>query len=223
MQPSDLTHISSLYTSYTLPWLLFFLLVCVIFISLSRPHFWKDCLTACISKMERRYTMPVQWLPQTITILFTVCSLSMAIWVYFYNEGELRWNILGMILLGVSVWLILHNVMTALLGYIFSMPRDAQKVNNDSTLIITTVSILCFLLCSMATAFPMQNAYRGILFGCFALYIVCLLVKLSVTYMRSLRSMLYIVLYILTLEVIPISGIFALSDYLYQSNIFQSV
>ena len=209
--PNFPTHIHSLYTSPMLAWMLFALLLCGVLLTVYRPYLWKDGLSACFSRVDRRYAAPVGIGAVVVTIVFIIGSLAVALWTSFYQDGEPVWTALAMVGGWVCLWQLLHRWVLLLLGYIFSLPKEAQAVQDDTVLLLLLCSLVVFCLCCLTQMIPMQTFFRGALAVTAAAYLLCVLVKLCITFLRSFKTLLYIVLYVMTAEVLPLVLVYEMS------------
>ena len=211
---NPLPHISSMYTSSALAWLSLLLLGCGIVASLANPYAWKDGFTSFFSRVDRRYSAPVRLMPMVLTKVFTIGSLALTLWLYFYQEGELVW-VGWWIALGMVVgWLLLHRGILELIGYVFSMPNEARALWHDTYLLLSSLSLITFALCCLAQWMPMQTVLRGGVVVASVFFVGAIFVKLCMTYLSSLRALFYILLYVMTVEVLPLALLYGVTKHL---------
>ena len=207
-------HIVSLYSSAALAWLLLALLSCIVITRIAYPPFLHDCLTVVFSKITRRYSDTTRLTPVVFSHLFLLGTLSLCLWLCLYTAGPLRWLHYGLIAGLISAWLLLRFLITRFLGYVFSIRHEAQAVQEDSLSLLMLVSLLFYAVCCVAPLMPVQKVLPMIAAGIIALYLIVLTGKMLVTYARSLKMLFYIVLYILTLEIIPLTMLYGVASQL---------
>ena len=201
---SPIPHIDSLYTSTELAWLSLLLLVCCMVASLANPYVWKDGFTSFFSRVDRRYSAPVRLLPMVLTEVFTIGALALTLWLFFYQNGPLQWRVWWIAIGMVLGWLLMHRGVLELTGYVFSMRNEARALWHDTYLLLSSLSLITFALCCLAQWIPMQSFLRAGVMVTGGFFVGAVFVKLCMTYLSSMRALFYILLYVMTVEVLPL-------------------
>ncbi len=208
------THITTLYSSAAVAWLFLGLLMCALGAYVAYPPYWKDCLTAVFSKIMRRYTDTAKWQPIILSHLFLIGTLSLSFSIALYQVNmPLGYMMTGMAII-IGLWLLLRLLIARWLGYIFSIPHEAGAIQEDSVSLMMVGSILLYLICCLEILFP-NPALTHVLFGIVVcLYVVAMGIKVFISYVRSLQTLVYVLLYIVTFEIIPLGALYRASVHL---------
>ncbi len=204
-------HIASLYSSAGFAWLLLALLVCAVVTRVSYPLFLHDCVSVVFSRIARRYSDTTR--PATIVFshLFLLGTLAMCLWLCLYADGPLHWLHYGMTAGLVVVWLLMRFLLLRFLGYVFSFRHEAQAVHEDSLSLLMLVAMVQYVACCLAPLISAQDVFRWIATGVAGVYLTTLTGKMVVTYARSFRTLFYICLYILTVEILPPAALYLIA------------
>lgn len=207
-------HIASLYSSAGFAWLLLALLACAVITRIAYPPFLNDCAAVVFSKITRRYSDTTRTSLFVFSHLFLLGTMALSLWLCQYADGPLNWLQYALLIVLVSVWLLLRFLMARFLGYVFSIRQETQAVHEDSMLLLMLVGLVFFTVCCLVPVLPASATIRTIAAVVIALYLVILTGKVVVTYAKSFRTLFYISLYILTLEVIPLAMLYGVASYI---------
>ena len=189
------------------------LLLCAVLSEYMQPGAISQAHSSLFSKSDRTYKdAPVSLMGQIMLSLFRIGTLSMAVCLCIYTEGSLRFGAfaaIGGITLAV---LLLKMACTALLDYTFQLSRrfaPAYEQYSD----IATIAI-CALYPALLAVLYIGNmtAALWIFIGATILFILMWTYRMMRTYLQSPLAILYIALYIVTLEVLPVGCLFYLSS-----------
>ena len=160
------------------------------------------------SDMDRR--------AQILMIFLSICTFSMAVYVSLLantGAGEYSFRTFGLIVLITLGILTVRMLLELLVAFTFVPPSAVHTLLYHyyhltvcTVIILSPVVLLC-LFWSALTPGPIILLNGTIL----ALYMLGLLIKTCWILMRSLRSLLYILVFIITLELTPFLAVFGLA------------
>jgi len=203
-------HISTLYSSVVFPWLLLFLLSSAVITYITYPPFLKDCVSVVFSKISRRYSDTSRLTPIIFSHLFLIGSLGMCMWLCMYEGGELNWLHYGVLVGIVGLWLLIRFLLARFIGYVFTIHHETQAIEEDSVSLLMLAALLMFVLCCVGPLVPMQAVLRVTAVCMMGLYIMIMFGKVVLTYARSIRMLFYIILYVSTVEIIPLFFVYGM-------------
>lgn len=204
-------HIASLYSSASFAWLLFSLLTCAVMTLISYPTFLNECVSVLFSKITRRYSDTTRLTPIVFSHLFLVGSFALCLWLCMYSAGGLHWLQFVLFAALIALWLLARFLVSRFIGYVFSIQHEAQAIQEDSLSLLMLVSLLFYVPCCLTPLLPLQPILPQLAAGIIVLYIIALTGKMTVSYARSVKSLFYIALYIMTLEIIPMAFLYGMA------------
>lgn len=209
----SIIHILSPLSAPWCGWTMLVLLLCAVLSEYMQPGAISQAHSSLFSKSDRTYKdAPISLMGQIMLTLFRIGTLAMSICLCVYTEGSLGFGAfaaIGGITLAV---LLLKMACTALLDYTFQFTRrfaPAYEPYSD----IATLAI-CILYPAILAVLYIGNMMvaRWVFIGATALFILMWTYRMMRTYLQSPLAILYIALYIVTLEVLPIGVLFYLSS-----------
>ena len=168
-------------------------------------------LTSLTVHSERTYKdAPTNTLAQLFITLFRFGTFAMAICLCFASEGfsfAAYAAVLG-IILGVMLLKMLCN---RLLDYTFQITRLFGDANEHYANILTLASVVMYVLLLIFLRIDSEPAYRWMVGSVAALFFLLWLYRSARQFVRSPMAVLYLLLYMATLELLPMAGITVLS------------
>ena len=198
-----LPRISSLYSQTWVFWVMFTLLA-VAMLSLI-PQAAAGTLQAVFSRAERTYSVRNrEWMSELTLRLFRVGVLAMALLIWIQPQGEASLlnyaKALGILVAVYAVQTLLIYAVGAVFISSKRMDVAMEQYSAIRTLLCVGLYPILLLLTNLSLPSLPVIAY-GIIFG---LYIVALIAKGIQLFYAHILSILYILLYIVCLEVLPL-------------------
>ncbi len=198
-----LPRISSLYSQTWVFWVMFTLLA-VAMLSLI-PQAAASTLQAVFSRAERTYSVRNrEWMSELTLRLFRVGVLAMALLIWIQPQGEASLlnyaKALGILVAVYAVQTLLIYAVGAVFISSKRMDVAMEQYSAIRTLLCVGLYPILLLLTNLSLPSLPVIAY-GIIFG---LYIVALIAKGIQLFYAHILSILYILLYIVCLEVLPL-------------------
>jgi hypothetical protein len=194
-------------------WIILALLVCAILGEFMQPGIISQAHSSLLAQTDRTYKdSPINFWGQIFITLFRLGTVALALYISLYADRPFGFGLFAGVC-GLTVAVVLVKlVCTALVDYTFQISRrftPSYSQYND----ITTLAV-CLLYPGMLIAMRIGNsdAVRWLLAAVAALFILMVTYRLMRNYMQSLRAVVYIVIYVATLEVLPIGALIYLSS-----------
>lgn len=199
--PHILTPISAPWVA----WVMLFLLLCGVLAEMVQRGLLVQAFTTIFSKVERTYgDMQRNLMEELIINIFRIGTFAMALYLYAYRAGDFSFKtymLIVALVLGVDVVKILASI---LVNYTFQISRRFTQLsihyNNLWTVICSGFYIASIVLINIGNSLVIKYVMLSLV----ALAIVLIVVKWIRIFCTNVRSLLYIVLYVLTLEILPL-------------------
>lgn len=185
-------------------WTLLVLLLLIGWAIQRQPTLLRVAWQTTVAKSERNYSdAALDALAMMMVILFRLGTVALALDVAFFDGGHFQfvdylWTLL--IMLGVE----LLKVLTGwLVNFTFHLPTPfgMSYVHYTNLWLLTCVPLWCFCCISVFCGNPvLTNILMAIAAG---ILFLSLVVKGIRSYMTQLTSLPYVLLYVLTVEVVP--------------------
>ena len=198
-------HIESIMSASWCGWTMLALLLCAVAAEFFQPGVITQAPTALLVRTERVYkAAPTNFLGQLFVTLFRIGTPAMALCLCFSEPGHASftvfWAVCGLI---VGVWM-MKMLCNLLLDYTFTLRRQFGEAYEPYGNLVTLVTLAMYpavlVLLRVGNAVAAQWTI-GILAAIFLLTVIYRTLR---TYLVSLSAVLYLILYIVTLEVLPI-------------------
>jgi hypothetical protein len=200
-------HISSLWSAAWLPWVLLLCGVLLIGVLISNPRCISDSFSSLFSGLERRYTDTSGVLAMSGLRIFCIAVSALAAEVCLYRGGDFpvrAWLVLLAVVLAVWTGKMLLRKYAA---YVFSFESWLRPWREYMRSLWAAVSVVLYVAVAVAALVPVRWLSITLVGAAAALYFVSLSTRLLRTYLISPLSLFYIVIYIITLEVLPLSAV----------------
>lgn len=205
---NGIAHILSPASAVWCGWTMFGLLLCAVLAEAAQPGVITQVPTVLFAKTERTYkASPDNVLGQLFITLFRFGVLAMLLLLCFY-QGEGFHFLSFLMLMGMVLAVILVKMAcNALLDYTFQFTRHYAAPYEQYGAIATLASMLLYPCLLVLLRTDSVLAARWILGVVAAVFFGLILFRWCRTFLRSAASMLYIILYILTMEVVPAAAL----------------
>ena len=210
---NEIAHIISPMSAAWCGWTMFGLFLCAIFSEVMQPGVITQSPVSLLARTERTYKdAPTNTLGQTLISIFRIGTLAMAICLSFHAGGAFRFSMFAAVCGLVIAFILVKMLCNILLDYTFSLSRRFMPFYEQYGDLATITACLIYpcLLVFLRIGQPALSLWAlGIIAGIFVL--VCLY-RMARIYIRSLSAILYVVLYVATLELVPFGALLYLSS-----------
>lgn len=153
---------------------------------------------------------------QALMVFFASCMLSMSIYISlltYLGQGEFSLRCFGMIILYAFGIFLLRTILQTFVSFTF-VPRSSVDAFLDHYYHLTVCTALAHYPILLVCLFFGELTPQVVLIlniAVFAFYFITLLVKMCFMLIHSVRGFSYILIYLLTLEIIPFAALVGLS------------
>lgn len=201
------------YSASWVGWLMLSVFLMLVWITIVNPRWITDSLAIMFARVERRYTRTASSrVAEIVSGLFAVCTLAFALYLALYNDRSFKmgtyWAIVGII---VAIGIAKIAIMFGLNG-IFRFYKPFKLVVGHY---LNIWKMTCFFLyiVSLAALQGLSVKVTIVLYGVvMALFLLAVTVSAFRTLCFKPISVLYITIYLLTLEVLPLAALYRLTE-----------
>ena len=194
-------------------WTMFALLLCAVMGEVLQPGVISQASSSLLSKNDRTYkAAPTNFMGQLMMTLFRIGTIAMGLYLCLYTGGHYGFGAY-MALGGIVIATLLVKMFcNGVLDYTFQISRRFMPAYEQYGDIITIAS--CILYPALLVMLRVGNCTvsRWIVGSVAVLFLMMWLYRLARNYIRSLGAMVYVVLYVCTLEVLPLGMLFYLGS-----------
>ena len=208
-----LTHILSPLSAPWCGWTMLTLLLCFILSEVAQPGVISRVATIWQVKTNNRTykSAPSNFFGQLLVSVFRICTPAMGICLCFYEGGDFRWVtymavcglILGVMLLkmGCNLWV----------DFTFRLSRRYEEIYEQYGHLVTMSAIILYPC--ILVLFRLDNVLisRWVMGVVTALFLIWFAYRAVRAFYSSPGSIFYILLYFLTLEVLPLVAVWGIS------------
>ncbi len=187
--------------------------ICAILAGVFQPVVIRQGFVSLFSKVERSYNdSPMNYIGQALLFVFRAGILGMAIYLFTYNSqlamhansGEFLFSRYMTIMGAVAATEIVKYLVSLLLNYTFQLSRQFATLFAHYTYVSTSICCVLYPLLLLIIYFGSQALTT---IGLCVMMSVCwlvLFIKWVRVFFTSIPSVIYVLLYILTIEVLPL-------------------
>lgn len=189
------------------------LLVCAILAGVFQPAVIRQGFVSLFSKVERSYNdSPMNYIGQALLFVFRAGIVGMAIYLFTYNSqlamhansSEFLFSRYMTIMGAVAAMEVVKYLVSLLLNYTFQLSRQFATLFAHYTYVSTSICCVLYPLLLLIIYFGSQALTT---IGLCVMMSVCwlvLFIKWIRVFFTSIPSVIYVLLYILTIEVLPL-------------------
>lgn len=204
--------ISSPLSETWVAWVLLFILVLLPIASVFQPQLIRVSFVSLLSRKERDSIFvdsSPDFRARMVLQLYTLLILAMSMMVMFRTSGDFVLEWFGWILLCCFGALVIRWLMQLLVGYVFFTPQTADVfarhyhyLNHATAVALLPITLLAIYLPDLSHSWLI-----GAYLTAATLYLVLVVYKIVMLLSKSAWSAIYILLYVLTVEVVPIGAL----------------
>ena len=190
-------------------WLMFFLLLCVVLAEVLQPGTLRLAFRTTFTRLERTFgDRANNFMSSLLMNTFRVGTIAMALYVFFYHSAPfsmLTYCYIVVLLVGI---LFVKMLVSWLVSYTFEMRRSMVVFLPQYDNLWTILSIVLYPLTLLYINVSGSVALYWICVAAVVLFVVMIVFKMMQNYYTGPQSLIYLVLYVLTLEFVPFGAIF---------------
>ena len=205
---NEIAHILSPVNAGWVGWMMFALLVCAVLAECLQRGIITQAPLSLFTRSERTYKdAPVNLQGQLLVSLFRIGTIGMALCLCWAPEGQFSfaafWVACGLTL-GV---LILKMLCNLILDYTFTINRRFGAPYEHYSNIVTLGTAVMYPILLILIHASIPAVTRWSLAAVAALFGLIWLYRCLRTYVVSINALVYVLLYFVTLEILPFAGL----------------
>lgn len=189
------------------------LLLCAVLSEALQPGVITQAATSYMARAERTYkAAPNNFFGQLLITLFRIGTWSMALFLCFYTEGNASgWSFAALCGL-VLAMLMLKMLCNVLLDYTFQLSRHYPPVYEHYSNLLTLTMLVVYPSLLFLLRLDDVTTSRWTLGIILAVFCLVWLLRCLRVFLSSPMAIVYIILYFLTVEVLPLAGLIYLAQ-----------
>ena len=210
---NGIPHIMSFMSAPWCSWTMLGLLLSLVFAELFQPGVVTQASSSLLMKANRTYkAAPQNFFGQVFISIFRIGTMALALCMCFAQESASRystfWIVCGVILAVLLVKMLCNRII----GYTFMLSRPFASAYEHYANIITIAEVVLFpcLLVLLRVGSPV--AMRWVLGIISVLFLIMWVYRCARLFLESPAALFYVILYIVTLDILPLAGIYILTS-----------
>ncbi len=188
-------------------WLMVGLLFCMVAAEVLQPDTIRTSFRTTFSRMQRMYgDSAVNFWGAVALNLFRVGIVALTLYLACYAQGEFAFRTFVLAVLIVFAFVAVKSLFTWLVSYTFDLKRDTALYMPQYSNLWTALCIVLYPILLLTINIGHNNIMKWVFAAIAALFCIDVVIKLVQHFYNGLGSIGYILLYTLTLEVIPITA-----------------
>ena len=209
---NGIEHIISPVNAPWCSWTMFGLMLCAILSEVLQPGVLTQVATILFSRTERTYkAAPDNILGQLFITLFRIGVPALLLTMAFYTGGDFLFISFALVFGVIFAIVLVKMGCNILLDYTFQFSRHYSSAYEQYGAIVTLTCVLLYPLLLLVIYLGSAIIARWISGIGILVFFGLILFRWCRTYLHSFTSLGYIVLYILTLEVVPMATLLWIS------------
>ena len=209
----QISHIISPLSAGWCGWTLFALFLCAVLSELMQPGVIIQAHSSLFAHTDRTYKdAPTNTLGQIAITIFRIGTLAIAIDMSFYTNGVFHFTAFAAICGLILGLLLMKMLCNRLLDYTFSLSRRFMPMYEQYGNIATIASYILYPCLLLMLRIGKPEWVIWALGGATILFLLMCIYRMARTYIQSPMAILYVALYLCTLEVLPLGILFYLSS-----------
>lgn len=206
-------HILSIQSAPWSGWIMLLLMLCAVMSEWLQPGVVSRASENLLSRADRTYKeAPDNLLAQILINIFRIGTIAMGLCLCFVPQGDFRFAAYAAVcgvLLGMLVVKIICNL---LLDYVFQLSRHYGSMYEPYTSLLTLTALVlypCLLVLLHLDSYIAGRWDMGIVS---IVFLMLWLYRSIRQYIHTVLSISYVAFYFITLEILPMAAIFAISS-----------
>lgn len=207
-----IAHISSVVSAPWIAWIMLALVGCAVFAEAAQPGVITQAHSSFFARSERTYhDSPMNFMGQLLITLFRLGTVAMMLFLCICPAAHAPFAAFSAVLGIIFAIVVLKMLSNLLLDYVFRLTRRFGTIYVPYGDLVTIISLLLYPLILILLRFGNPVAAQWVT-GIVALVFLVLCIYRGVrTYLVSPMALVYLFIYIATLEVLPLAGMVYLS------------
>lgn len=208
-----IAHIISPLSAPWCGWTMLALMACAVLAELSQPGIITQAPASLFSRTDRNYKdSPVTFFGQLFIACFRVGTLAMALCTCLYDGVHCSLTQFGALSGVVLAVLLVKMVCNLVLDYTFSFSRKVASPYEHYGNIATIATCVLFVAVMAVMRFGDVEAAMWVFWSVATLFVLMWLYRICRLFAGSLKAVIYVLIYTVTLEALPLACLYYLSE-----------
>jgi len=194
-------------------WMMLALLLCAVLGEMFQPGVISQAHASLLAQNDRTYkNAPTNFQGQLMMTIFRIGTMAMGLYLCLYTGGNAGFGVYAALCGLVIAMIVVKMLCNNLLDYTFQISRRFMPPYEQYGDITTIVAYILYpaLLVMLRVDDLLVN--RWLVGSVIALFLLMWLYRLARNYVQSFAALAYVVLYIGTLEILPLGFLFYLGS-----------
>ena len=193
-------------------WMMLALLVCCVLAEVFQPGVITQTPASLIARTDRTYKeSPMNFFGQLFITLFRIGTLGMALCMSLYT-ANCSFGAYSAVCGLVLAVLLIKMLCQVLIDFTFAVTRHVEAPYEHYANIATIASVLLYLALLAMMRFGNAKATLWVLACVTILFLIMWLYRSVRLFVTSPKTIVYLLLYVATLEVLPLVGLYYMSE-----------
>jgi hypothetical protein len=209
----SIAHIFSPANAVWSSWTMLFLLLCAVVSEFMQPGVISQAGASLRVRTERVYKeAPTLFLSQLLITIFRIGTIAMALYLALYKGGAFSFGAFAAVC-GITLAVaLLKMAADKLLDYTFMLSKRFAPVYEHYSNIITIITCILYPCLLVLLRIGEASVAAWVLGIIALLFLILWIYRAGYNYIHSPAAILYFIIYIATLEVLPLALLFYLSS-----------
>ncbi len=189
------------------------LMGCAVFAEWFQPGVIAQAPSAFFARTARTYReSPANFMGQLLISLFRLGTIAMTLFVCVCPADRASAAAYGLILAGVVAVLLVKMLANLTVDYVFMLTRRYGTTYEPYGDLVTMISLVLYPAVLLLVRFGTPEVSQWVAGITAALFLMLWIYRAWRTYVSSLMAPVYLLMYIATMEVLPLAGVVYLSE-----------
>ena len=196
-------------------WFMFFLLACGVLSEVLQPGTLRLAFRTTFTRLERTFgDRANNFMSRLLLNIFRVGTLAMSLYVFTYHSSPFSLLTYCYVALLIVAVVLVKTILSLLVSYTFEMRRATTAFLPQYDNLWTILCVLLYPLNLLYINILQNSVFFWIFVVVVAMFVIMMIFKLLQNFYTGSQSLLYLFLYTVTLELVPLGIIFLSVKYI---------
>ena len=189
------------------------LMGCAVFAEWYQPGVILQSPSSFFARTDRTYReSPANFMGQLLITLFRLGTIAMMLFLCVCPKNSASMAAYGLILAGVIAVILVKMLMAVAVDYVFLLTRRYGAAYEPYGDLVTMSALLLYPAALILIRFGTPQAAQWVAAITAVLFLILWIYRAWRTYVSSLMASVYLMMYIATMEILPLAGLVYLSE-----------
>lgn len=188
-------------------WLLLGLLLCLVISEILQPTTIRTSFRMVFTRLERMYgDNAVSWFSRLCMDIFRMGTVAFVLYVTLYAHAPFSLLVYAEIIGIILLMLLIKQIVIGLTSYTFNLRRPYMLYRSQYSGLLTIICTALYPIALLDLHWGYLPVMKWLPVPFLAIMLILLTIKLIQDFYSDAKSMVYIAMYLLTVEIIPVAG-----------------